>query len=164
MRLIFWLILKLCNPHAIRITISSNPNLWHLNRSLTIRHFFIPPIACSTLILIPEILLFSCFSSEVSSFPLDFFLGMYTLMPFGLCPWKPVSCQSLIPLGSERDSSSHIFLSWVWPSYVELSQTILRLQVHSRLFFMLWVFFTTIACHLPVFIHRTQNGSLCTIQ
>ena len=31
-------------------------NLWHLNRSLTIRHFFIPPMACSTLILMPEIL------------------------------------------------------------------------------------------------------------
>ena len=80
MRLVLWLILKLCNPHAIRITISSNPNLWHLNRSLTIRHFFIPPMACSTLILIPEILLFSCFSSRVSSFPLGFFLflGMHT--------------------------------------------------------------------------------------
>jgi hypothetical protein len=30
----------------------------------------------------------------------------------GLCPMKPVSCQSLIPLGSRRGSSSQIFLSW----------------------------------------------------
>ena len=66
------------NPQAIRITISSKPNLWHLNRSLTIRHFFIPPMACSTLILIPEIRLFSCFSAVISSFPLGFF-GACTL-------------------------------------------------------------------------------------
>ena len=56
----------------------SKPNLWHLNRSLTIRHFFIPPMACSTLILIPEIRLFSCFSAVISSFPLGFF-GACTL-------------------------------------------------------------------------------------
>ena len=132
-----WLILKLCNPQAIRITISSKPNLWHLNRSLTIRHFFILPMACSTLILIPEIRLFSCFSTAVSSFPFGFFLGMHISTPSGLCPMKTVSCQRLIPLGSRRGSSSQIFLSWTCPSYVELSHTILRLLVHNRLFFML---------------------------
>ena len=131
------MILKLCSPQAIRITISSKPNLWHLNRFLTIRHFFIPPMAFSTLILIPEIRLFSCFSTVASSFPLGFFLGMHVSTPSGLCPMKPVSCQSLMPLGSRRGSSSQIFLSWTWPSYVELSHTILRLLVHSRLFFML---------------------------
>ena len=41
------------------------------------------------------------------------------------------------------------------------NHTIRRLLVHNRLFFMLWVFFTTIACWLPVFIQRTLNRSLC---
>ena len=100
------------------------------------------------------------FFKAVSSFPFGFFLGMHISTPSGLCPMKPVSCQSLIPLGSRRGSSSQIFLSWTWPSYVELSHTILRLLVHSRLFFMLWVFFTTIACRLPVFIQRALNRSL----
>ena len=125
-----WLILKLCNPQAIRITISSKPNLWHLNRSLTIRHFFIPPMACSTLILIPEIRLFSCFSTAVSSFPFGFFLGMHISTPSGLCPMKPVSCQSLILIT--------IFCPWTLTFVdVELSHTILSWLVHSKLFFML---------------------------
>lgn len=117
-----------------------------------------------TLILTPEIRLFSCFSTQVSSFPLGFFLGMHISTPSGLCPMKPVSCQSLIPLGSRRGSSSQIFLSWTWPLYVELNHTIRRLLVHNRLFFMLWVFFTTIACRLPVFIQRTLNRSLGSVQ
>lgn len=52
------------------------------------------------------------FSALVSSFPLGFFLGMHISTPSGLCPMKPVSYQSLIPLGSRRGSSSQIFLSY----------------------------------------------------
>lgn len=36
----FVMILKLCVPQAIRITMSSKPNLWHQNLSFTIRLFF----------------------------------------------------------------------------------------------------------------------------
>ena len=141
MWLIMLLILKLCNPQAIESTIFSKANLWHLNLSLTIQHFFIPPKACSTLILTPEIRLSSFFSTVMNSFPLGFILGMHILTPSGLCSMKPVSCQSLIPLGRGRCFSSQIFLSWTWPSYLELTHTIQRLLLYNKLFFMILVFY-----------------------
>ena len=67
---------EVMNPQTIRITISSKPNLWHLNRSLTIRHFYTTS-GVFHLVLIPEIRLFSCFSTVVNSFPFGFFLGMH---------------------------------------------------------------------------------------
>lgn len=96
-------------------------------------------------------------------FSLAFFLGIHTSMPLGLCPMKPISCQSLILLRNESGSSSHIFLSWICPSYVEFSHTILRLVVHSWLFFILYVFYHH-SIWLPVFIHRTLNRALRSIQ
>src|SRR5690554_5746638 len=49
------------------MTRSSKPNLRHLNRSLTIRHFFTPPMACSTRIRKLDIFLFplSLFVSQL---------------------------------------------------------------------------------------------------
>ncbi|OAV63196.1 hypothetical protein Barb6XT_03224 [Bacteroidales bacterium Barb6XT] len=52
-------ILKLCRPQAMSMTKSSKPDLRHLKRSLTIRHFLIPPTACSTRMRKPDISLFS---------------------------------------------------------------------------------------------------------
>lgn len=99
MSLLFSVILKLCSPQASSMTKSSKPNLWHLKRSLTIRHLFTPPMACSASTLKEEIERFDSFCSSESSLPFGFFVGIITFTFSGLCPKKPVSCHNVIPDG-----------------------------------------------------------------
>lgn len=139
------------------MTKSSKPNLRHLKRSLTIRHFLIPPMACSTRIRKLDIFPFSCFWAWVNSLPFGFFAGIFTVTLSGICPTNPVSCHKVIPLGNANGCSSIIFLSWTWPSQVFDSHRMRLSGVQSRSFFTLWVFFSTVTGFLPVRILRTFN-------
>ena len=146
------------------MTKSSKPNLRHLKRSLTIRHFLTPPIACSTKMRKLDIFLFSSFWISDNCFPLGFLVGIITVVFSGLCPRKPVSCQIVIPVGKLKGCSSMIFLSWTRPSKVWESHNIRFSDVQSRSFFTLWVFFTTITGFLPVAILRTFYRSFRSVK
>ncbi|OAV71082.1 hypothetical protein Barb6_01527 [Bacteroidales bacterium Barb6] len=91
------------------MTKSSKPNLRHLKRSLTIRHFLTPPMACSIRIRKPDIFLFSSFCASDNCLPLGFFAGIFTVTFSGLCPRNPVSCRRIIPEGKLKGCLSAVF-------------------------------------------------------
>lgn len=139
------------------MTKSSKPNLRHLNRSFTIRHLFTPPMACSTRIRKLDIFLFFSFWSSVSSLPLGFFAGIFTVTFSGVCPRNPVSCHKVIPVGNVNGWASIIFLSWTCPPQVLDSHRMRLSGVHSRSFFTLCVFFSAVTRFLPVRIPGAFN-------
>lgn len=78
---------------------SLKPNLRHLNRSLTIRHFFTPPMVCSTRIRKLDIFLCSSFCLSVNFLRSGFLTGILIVMFFGACARSFVSCHKVFPVG-----------------------------------------------------------------
>ncbi|OAV73110.1 hypothetical protein Barb6_00529 [Bacteroidales bacterium Barb6] len=91
------------------MTKSSKPNLRHLKRSLTIRHFLTPPMACSTGIRKPDIFLFSFFCASDNCLPFGFPAGILAVTFSGLYPGNSVSCRRIMPEGKLKGCLSAVF-------------------------------------------------------
>ncbi|OAV63628.1 hypothetical protein Barb4_04905 [Bacteroidales bacterium Barb4] len=92
------------------MTKSSKPNFRHMERSLAIRHFLTPPMACSTGIRKPDIFLFSSFCALDNGLPSGFLAGIFTVAFSGLCPGgNPVSCRRIMPAGKLKGCLSAVF-------------------------------------------------------
>jgi len=100
-------------------------------------------MTCSTITRTLEINRFCTLSTKLSSPPHGFFLGWWIFTPGTSWPWKPLSRYRSLPAGTVMPSSSQIFLSCFFPSWVLLKCLIcLSSSPTTRLFFMVWAFFS----------------------